>query len=1094
MSDPVDGNDDSPTIDLPRADETRTLSPATVDPTLTTPTDPPRAFGDYEPLRELARGGMGVVFEARQVSLNRLVALKTILTGPLAGDLDVRRFRAEAEAAAALDHPNILPIYEVGALHGQHYFAMKLVRGGSLAAALARTPRPPARELVVVVAAAARAVHFAHQRGILHRDLKPANILLDEDGTPYVADFGLAKRVEGDSGLTQSGALVGTPSYMAPEQARAERQLTTGVDVYSLGAILYECLTWRPPFRAASVLDTVLQVIERDPEDPARIAEGVDSDLAVVALRCLEKDPARRYESAAALADELERWLRGEPIAARPVGAFGRTVKWAKRRPAVAALLCGLAVTVALAATGVGLSFAQTSTALRKAERQLYVSRVVLADRELDYGHFDRAELLLRRAPVELRGWEWHFQRRRAQPERSRLLAGGGAKASLATSADGRLLAVLDLGSARSAGTLLDGRTGERYADLVRPPEVTGMLREIDVSPDGSAIAAGGDAGAVIWRPDGTVQSVIRRTDVAALALSNDGEQLATTTGDMTVRIWSALDGRLVRSLTGHTEPPLAVAFRPGRAEAATRSETELIIWDTTDGHIRHRLHTSGRGAAPRIWCGRSVTYSPDGAEVLVGMWYGVERFDADSGAVRPSLRVPDDDPAAPKAARGASHFAGRLALRHDGRLLLTCGATDRAPRIFELSSGKYVGRLDAHVAPLAGVAFLADGTGVTASLDGTVRLWDIPPRANPAAVTSLPAAVQALAYSPDGRWLAAADDRAEVRLVDALTGQIIRTWKSAQRWVVSLAFSSDGTMLAAGSGGLVGMRSSSRVPEYRGAVNVWEVESGRVCFTWSSPGDGVTGLAFHPTQPRLAVACGEPDVIVLSVTDGSIIERHLSPTIPYASKPEFWGVSYSPDGRYLIGANYWAWALVLWDTVGGREPRIVRAEPQGQTSCVAWSPDGRLVADHTRQGCRLWDARSWRLLRKIDNAGNRSLAFNADGSRLLSVGNQIDLWDTESGEQVQRLSDMVGAAALSPDGHHIAVARGPIVSVFDGTPKSWPLVDSPAPSMMDYLLLPNVIATIVLALAMMALGVFTWSWVRRRKRWARLVEAPSSG
>jgi predicted Ser/Thr protein kinase len=302
-----------------------------------------RYFGDYELESEIARGGMGVVFRARQKSLNRVVALKMILTGQLASPADVQRFRTEAEHAANLDHPNILPIYEVGDHDGRQYFTMKLVEGGSLAGRAAAL-LPDGRAAASLVATLARAVHFAHQRGILHRDLKPANVLIDADGTPYVTDFGLAKKTGGDSGLTNTGAVVGTPSYMPPEQARGEKGLTVAADVYSLGAILYELLSGRAPFRGETIYETLKQVLETEPPDPRQINPKADRDLSAVALKCLAKDPAKRYASADALAADLDRWLAGEPTTARPPSLAGLAARWLRRNAAAAATVIAVGV------------------------------------------------------------------------------------------------------------------------------------------------------------------------------------------------------------------------------------------------------------------------------------------------------------------------------------------------------------------------------------------------------------------------------------------------------------------------------------------------------------------------------------------------------------------------------------------------------------------------------------------------------------------------------------------------------------------------------------------------------------------------------
>lgn len=300
------------------------------------------SFGDYELLEEIARGGMGVVYKARQKRLKRVVALKMILSGQFASASDRERFHQEAELAANLDHPHIVPIYEVGEHDGNHYFSMKLMDGGSLARRVRRDPADPkaAARLLVTVA---RAVDHAHQQGFLHCDLKPGNILLDAQGAPHVTDFGLARRFRDDSALTASGAVLGTPSYMAPEQASGRRQeLTPAADVYGLGAILYELLTARPPFKAPTLMETVVQVLELEPQPPSQVRPDVPGELEKICLKCLEKSPKDRYPSAAALADNLERYLRGEDV--EGTGLLRRLRRWTRREPELVSRLGGLAV------------------------------------------------------------------------------------------------------------------------------------------------------------------------------------------------------------------------------------------------------------------------------------------------------------------------------------------------------------------------------------------------------------------------------------------------------------------------------------------------------------------------------------------------------------------------------------------------------------------------------------------------------------------------------------------------------------------------------------------------------------------------------
>ncbi|MBV8295578.1 MAG: serine/threonine protein kinase, partial [Acidimicrobiia bacterium] len=368
-----------------------------------------RSFGDYELRRVLGRGGMGIVYKARQISLNRPVALKMLRAGLLATEDDLRRFQNEAEAVALLDHPHIVPILEVGRHEDRHYFTMKLVAGPSLAQRLTDFTADP-RAAARLVATVAEAVHHAHQRGILHRDLKPANILLDERGQPYVSDFGLAKRLSGDSELTHSGAIVGTPAYISPEQASGQRgAVTTAADVYGLGAILYALLTGRPPFVGNTIADTLRLVRESPAESPRRFNNRVPRDLETICLKCLEKDPRRRYADAEALTEDLGRFLAGEPIRARHTPAWERALKWARRRPTAASVAAvGLVALVGLVAGLLGHDASVRAEARREdrrvARRRLEAGDGLLKGREqLAHGELVEARVTLTRLLAELR-------------------------------------------------------------------------------------------------------------------------------------------------------------------------------------------------------------------------------------------------------------------------------------------------------------------------------------------------------------------------------------------------------------------------------------------------------------------------------------------------------------------------------------------------------------------------------------------------------------------------------------------------------------------------------------------------------------------
>ncbi|HKQ40602.1 MAG TPA: serine/threonine-protein kinase, partial [Verrucomicrobiae bacterium] len=407
-------------------------------------------------LREIARGGMGIVYEARQVSLDRIVAVKMLLCGPLSTPEFVKRFRAEAFAAASLQHPNIVAIHDVGVYQGQQYFAMDYVAGRSLANLLANGPLPStlaARYLKTI----AEAIHYAHDRGILHRDLKPSNVLIDDNDQPRVTDFGLARRLDGDSELTRTGQVLGSPNYMSPEQATAtRRKVSRSSDVYSLGAVLYHLLTGRPPFVGEALTDTLHQVLNDDPVSPRLLNPSAPRDLETICLKCLEKDPAKRYPTAQALASELARFLNREPVFARPVTRAERMWRWCCRKPALAGFVSATALLLLAILIGSPIAAYRINEARKAEERQLkrteaemlgarrneYAAHMLMAHQALTANNLGRAvELLEKYRPhrsaesrdqpstvnhppsPDLRGWEWRYLWRQTRSQEIRTIA-----------------------------------------------------------------------------------------------------------------------------------------------------------------------------------------------------------------------------------------------------------------------------------------------------------------------------------------------------------------------------------------------------------------------------------------------------------------------------------------------------------------------------------------------------------------------------------------------------------------------------------------------------------------------------------------------
>jgi WD40 repeat protein len=976
------------------------------------------SFGDYELLKEIGRGGMGIVYRARQKSLNRIVALKIILAGRWASEAQVQRFRAEAEAAAALAHPNIVPIHEVGERQGQQFFSMKLVEGGSLAAKCEvrgekdeQTNRLALRTAALLLQKISRAVHFAHQRGIVHRDLKPTNVLIDREGEPHLTDFGLAKRLESGSHLTHTQTVLGTPAYMAPEQAAGlNDQVTAAADIYSLGAILYEMLAGQPPFTGRTSLDILQQVRERNPRAPRSLNRAIPRDLEIICLKCLQKEPRRRYASAEKLADDLDRWLTGRPILARPVPLPERLWLWVRRNPA-AACACGLLLLLAVGSTAAALRLKRESGRAHKAE--------------LDAVKKLRAAYLAQ-----------------ARAERLSGVAGRRAKSLEAVAAAARFepslelrneaiaaLAILDLGppvvwrspDKKASRVLMDPGLAhyavfaERDVTLHRTPDsvVTHRyesppLRQLlqrRFSPDGRFLATAYRTGRVfVWdlhRQASAPYTNFTTIDGSShpLAFSPDSQSLAMVGADRYVHFYDLNSGAETNSFEIGSIP-FQVEFDPDGQILAVMARDEVHLWD-----VRRRTRR------------RTLVHSIDGTLLA---WHPAGRWLA-TGYSNGDLRLWDVETGEARPLAGHTQYIWSLAFDPRGEFL-SSQSWDGTPRFWEPASGQELFRMR-HAAVFdvgrngERLAYRDDdgGMGGQEIIRSGVFL-------SLSSVSTRYPHLRGVDVSRDGRRLVFGE-RGGWHLFDlAQRRELFRM----ELEVRSALFQPKDDFVVAVTSDEVARwpLETNAVP---GGVRIGGQET-----IVSAPGSDFQRGSFSPDGRWLVLPGHRRSLLVGTHESNRIVEFSTGRAQSFAS--------VSPDHLWVAAASHVGQVVTVWDA---RDGRFARQLVSGENAQLAFSPDSRTLATATPRECALWDTRSWQAQRRwplgMSGGVPVPVTFSPNGLWLAvaATRSEIRLLDTRTGSELATLTpplpQNLDSLVFSADSRYLAghtLAR--VVHVWD--------------------------------------------------------------
>lgn len=943
-----------------------------------------RLFGDYELIEEVAVGGMGTVFKARHRELGRVVALKVITAGALASRAMVERFRIEAQVAASLSHPGIVPIYEIGEAEGQQFFSMELIDGPRLDHFHERKPLPP-RVAVDIIIRVAEAVHFAHQRGILHRDIKPGNILLDRHGSPHLTDFGLAKVLERESTLTHTVAMLGTPSYISPEQARGNnKELTTATDVYGLGAVLYELLTGLPPFAGGTTFETIRLVLEQEPRPPSTLNPIVDKDLETICLKCLEKEPGRRYSTAEALAQDLQHWRRGEPIIARPVGVVERGVKWARRRPGRAILVGALALAAMVMVQGSFIfSYHLNATARESNQRlvRLYLNQSV---QEMDEGdYFAAIPWTLEAVKVDKSDLqEEDIARRRIH---SVLAHSPGLKqawfheekalASYFCANETRVVVQFESNYAK----VFDVQTGALLKRLQHPSPITALTVQ-----DKWIATADANGNIRVWDAFTLAPlsaSMKHQTLVNSLAFSPDGKLLVSGSDDFSASIWDVGTGRLLYKLP-HASRVSSVAFSPTQKLVVTGSSGgSAILWEVESGRrILEMEHLRGDNV-------RHVEFSGDGMRIMTLSGRGARIWDAKTGeAITPMVSHPN-----------VYTYTGCFS--PDGEVFVTCGR-DSMARVWNTQTGIQSAPSLRHDNGVQFVTFDQSSSRIaTASFDRTIRIWDWK-RGEPLCppLRHSTAGIHA-AFNKDGTFLLSTDGDS-TRLWDFSKSEPVSATR-VNSVVRKCGFSADGSCFV--------------YQTENGELEAWDLRTMQAKLDTNILAGGGLPLADYGFPPAPIRSKDGKFEVDFSLTSARLRESRSGRVLSLLPHREYVRTAAFSDDGELVATGSGDKSARVWDTRTGLP--VTPPLPHFSTAMyVAFSPDKKwLVTMVNARTIYFWSIQ--RDERSFDDLEQLSEVLNS--SRINSAGMLANLENSSELEAAWKKVDVRPAASQKISATH---------------------------------------------------------------------------